>query len=197
DRAPGTRSRAAGHARDPPRALDRRGREPQRGRPRAPARLARTAAAPRRRERARAAGEPRRPLPLRLPDRGSRVRGPRRPAPRPRARAGAMELTAEALDRVVRTALAEDVGTGDRTTEGVVPAGARCTAELLLEEAGVACGIDAARAVFEALDSQVRFDALVADGTPVTEPPGTLARLEGPARAVLTGERTALNLVGR
>ena len=108
-----------------------------------------------------------------------------------------MELTAEALDRVVRTALAEDVGTGDRTTDGVVPAEARCTAELLLEEAGVACGIDAARAVFEALDPDVRFDALVDDGAPVTEPPATLARLEGPARAVLTGERTALNLVGR
>jgi nicotinate-nucleotide pyrophosphorylase (carboxylating) len=108
-----------------------------------------------------------------------------------------MELTAEALDRVVRTALAEDVGTGDRTTDGVVPAGARCRAELLLEEAGVACGIDAARVVFEALDPEVRLEAVVGDGTPVIEPPATLARLEGPARAVLTGERTALNLVGR
>jgi nicotinate-nucleotide pyrophosphorylase (carboxylating) len=108
-----------------------------------------------------------------------------------------MELTAEALDRVVRTALAEDVGTGDRTTDGVVPAAARCRAELLLEEAGVACGIDAARAVFEALDPDVRFEPAVADGTPVIKPPVTLARLEGAARAVLTGERTALNLVGR
>src|SRR5262245_13474965 len=108
-----------------------------------------------------------------------------------------MELTAEALDRVVQTALAEDVGTGDRTTDGVVPVEARCRAELLLEEPGVACGIDAARAVFEALDSGVRFEPLVDDGTAVTEPPAALARLEGPARAVLTGERTALNLVGR
>ena len=89
-----------------------------------------------------------------FPTEDAAFEAPRRPAPRPRARAGAMELTAEALDRVVRTALAEDVGTGDRTTDGVVPAEARCTAELLLEEAGVACGIDAARAVFEALDPE-------------------------------------------
>ena len=59
-----------------------------------------------------------------------------------------MELTAEAIDRIVRTALAEDVGAGDRTTEGVVPADARCRAELRLEEPGVACGLPAARAVF-------------------------------------------------
>jgi nicotinate-nucleotide pyrophosphorylase (carboxylating) len=108
-----------------------------------------------------------------------------------------MELTAEALDRVVRTALAEDVGTGDRTTDGVVPEDARCRAELLLEEPGVACGVDAARAVFQALDPAVRFEAVVADGQPVIKPPVSLARLEGPARAVLTGERTALNLLGR
>jgi len=108
-----------------------------------------------------------------------------------------MELTAEALDRVVRTALAEDVGSGDRTTDGVVPATARCRAELLLEEPGVPCGIDAARAVFEALDPAVQFEPAVADGRPVAEPPVTLARLEGSARAVLTGERTALNLLGR
>jgi nicotinate-nucleotide pyrophosphorylase (carboxylating) len=108
-----------------------------------------------------------------------------------------VELTAEALDRVVRTALAEDVGTGDRTTDGVVPATARSRAALLLEEPGVACGIDAARAVFAALDSGVRFEPLLDDGARVTDPPARLATIEGPARAILTGERTALNLLGR
>ena len=108
-----------------------------------------------------------------------------------------MELTAEALDRVVRTALAEDVGTGDRTTDGLIPADARCRAELLLEEPGVACGIDAARAVFDALDPSVNLAPLLEDGARVTEAPARLAELEGPARAVLTGERTALNLLGR
>jgi nicotinate-nucleotide pyrophosphorylase (carboxylating) len=108
-----------------------------------------------------------------------------------------MELTADALERVVRTALEEDVGSGDRTTEGTVPVDARCRAELLLEEAGVVCGIDAARAVFEALDPGVAFEPLLEDGGRVAGPPVALARLEGSARAVLTGERTALNLLGR
>ena len=108
-----------------------------------------------------------------------------------------MELTADALDRVVRTALAEDVGSGDRTTDGVVPTDARCRAELLLEEPGVACGIDAARAVFRALDPRVEFGAVLEDGARVADAPARLAELEGPARAVLTGERTALNLLGR
>jgi nicotinate-nucleotide pyrophosphorylase (carboxylating) len=116
-----------------------------------------------------------------------------------------VELTAEALDRVaqralervVRTALAEDVGSGDRTTDGVVPAAARCRAALFLEEAGVACGIDAARAVFAALDDGVRFEPLLEEGARVTDPPAPLATIEGSARAVLTGERTALNLLGR
>jgi nicotinate-nucleotide pyrophosphorylase (carboxylating) len=108
-----------------------------------------------------------------------------------------VELTAGALERVVRTALDEDVGAGDRTTEGVVPADARCRAELVLEEPGVACGIGAARAVFEALDPDVRFEPLLGDGDGVSDPPAPLAELEGRARALLTGERTALNLLGR
>jgi len=108
-----------------------------------------------------------------------------------------MELTAAAVDRVVRTALAEDLGDGDRTTEGVVPPGARCRAKLVLEEPGVVCGLPAARAVFEALDPDVRIDVLVEEGARVTGMPRPLAELEGPARAILSGERTALNLLGR
>jgi nicotinate-nucleotide pyrophosphorylase (carboxylating) len=108
-----------------------------------------------------------------------------------------MELTADVLDRVVRTALAEDVGSGDRTTDAVVPADARCRAHLVLEEPGVVCGVDAARAVFAALDPGLRFDALLADASDADVLPATLAQLEGSARAVLTGERTALNLLGR
>jgi nicotinate-nucleotide pyrophosphorylase (carboxylating) len=108
-----------------------------------------------------------------------------------------VELTAEAIDRVVRTALAEDVGAGDRTTEGVVPADARCRAELRLEEPGVACGLPAASAVFAALDPSIRVEPLVREGARLEDVPAVLARVEGRARAVLTGERTALNLVGR
>ena len=108
-----------------------------------------------------------------------------------------MELTAAEVDRVVIAALAEDVGTGDRTTVALVPADARCRAQLLLEEPGVVCGVLIAAAVFRAVDPSVRFEPLVEEGTAVTGVPATLAEIEGPARAVLTGERVALNLLGR
>ena len=108
-----------------------------------------------------------------------------------------MELTDRDVQRVVQAALAEDVGNGDRTTAALVPAGARCRAQLLLEEPGIVCGGHVAAAVFRALDPSVRVDVLVADGTAITEIPAVVAELDGPARAVLTGERVALNLLGR
>ncbi len=106
-------------------------------------------------------------------------------------------LDERALARVVAAALAEDVGSGDRTTEAVVPADARCLARLLLEEPGVACGLPAARAVFQALDPAVRIETTIEEGARVPAAPVVLAEIEGPARPVLIGERTALNLVGR
>jgi nicotinate-nucleotide pyrophosphorylase (carboxylating) len=108
-----------------------------------------------------------------------------------------VELTQADIDRVVAAALAEDVGDGDRTSEALVPADARCRAQLLLEEPGVVCGVPIAASVFRALDPSVRVEALVEEGASVTEPPAVLAEIEGPARAVLTGERVALNLVAR
>jgi nicotinate-nucleotide pyrophosphorylase (carboxylating) len=108
-----------------------------------------------------------------------------------------MELTPVDIDRVVTAALAEDVGTGDRTTAALVPADARCRAQLLLEEPGVVCGVTIAAAVLRAVDSSVRVEQLVGDGVAVTDVPAVLAEVDGPARAVLTGERVALNLLGR
>jgi len=108
-----------------------------------------------------------------------------------------MGLTAEQIDGVVRAALAEDVGEGDRTTDAIVSAGARCRALLLLEEPGVACGIPVAVAIFRALDPTVQMDVLVEEGARVHDLPAVLSEIEGRARAVLTGERTALNLVAR
>ena len=107
-----------------------------------------------------------------------------------------MELTA-AIDAVVRTALAEDVGAGDVTTDGVVPAGARCRALLVLEEPGIVCGVPVVRAVFAALSPETQVEALLDEGVRVEQVPARVAAVEGPARAVLTGERTALNLFGR
>jgi len=108
-----------------------------------------------------------------------------------------MELTQADVDRVVAAALAEDTGDGDRTTAALVPADAHARAQLLLEEPGVVCGVRVAAAVFRAVDPNVRVEALVDDGDAVTDVPAVLATVEGPARAVLTGERVALNLLGR
>ena len=108
-----------------------------------------------------------------------------------------MELTPDQIERVVSAALAEDVGSGDLTTDAVVPADARCEAVLLLEEPGTVCGVPVAAAVFQAVTASVRVEPLLDEGARVTDVPAVLARIEGPARAVLTGERTALNLLGR
>jgi nicotinate-nucleotide pyrophosphorylase (carboxylating) len=89
--------------------------------------------------------------------------------------------------------LAEDVGKGDVTSTAVVDEHATCEAELRLKEAGVVCGLEAAAAVFDALGATL--EPLVAEGDAVEPEP--VARVAGPARAVLTGERLALNLVGR
>jgi nicotinate-nucleotide pyrophosphorylase (carboxylating) len=102
----------------------------------------------------------------------------------------------DSLDLVVAAALAEDVGGGDLTTEGVVPAEARCRAELLVKEPGVLCGVTAAAHVFRTLDPAVGVEPLIEEGARLREP-AAAARLDGPARAILTGERTALNLLGR
>ena len=102
-----------------------------------------------------------------------------------------MELTV--VD--VRAWLAEDLGDGDRTGEAVVSADARCVASLLLREPGVVSGFGVCEAVFQELDPGVRFEARCLDGDRVE--PGELARVEGRARAILAGERLALNLLAR
>jgi nicotinate-nucleotide pyrophosphorylase (carboxylating) len=107
-----------------------------------------------------------------------------------------MGLAAGLDERVVEAALIEDVGTGDVTTERVVSADATCEARLLLGEPGVVCGLSVAKAVFRRLAPAVQLDALVEEGERV-DAPSVLARVEGPARAILSGERTALNFVGR
>ena len=145
----------------------------------AAARLAAPARPRDRRLRARAGGEPRRPLPRGLPgrERGAR-RASRRPS-RPRAGAGAMELTQDDIDRVVAAALAEDVGSGDATTLALVPEDARCRAELLLEEPGVVCGVPVAAAVFRALDPAVHVEAKLEEGTAVSDVPAVARRGRG------------------
>ena len=107
-----------------------------------------------------------------------------------------MAVTTDTVERAVLAALAEDVGAGDVTTEATVDVDATGTAVLLLREPGVVCGLGAAEVVFRALDEDVAFEALVEDGEHV-EAGATVAVMSGSLRAILTGERTALNFLGR
>ena len=107
----------------------------------------------------------------------------------------AVAVASAALERVVRDALAEDVGGGDVTTEALFEASAVGIAELLVKERGVLCGLAAAEAVFRFLDDGAEFEPLARDGDLVE--PRPVARVQGRLRALLTGERAALNLLGR
>jgi nicotinate-nucleotide pyrophosphorylase (carboxylating) len=100
------------------------------------------------------------------------------------------------LDAIVGRALAEDVGDGDVTTVCTMGADAWVTGRLLAKAPGVVAGLEVARAVFRRLDPRVSLVPRVADGEAVPAR-RVLAEISGPARAVLTGERVALNFLQR
>jgi nicotinate-nucleotide pyrophosphorylase (carboxylating) len=101
------------------------------------------------------------------------------------------------VEDAVRAALAEDLGrAGDVTTQATIPESATARAVIAARETGVIAGLPLARTAFALLSPSVEFQALLADGAPV-EPGAIVARIEGPARAVLSAERVALNYLGR
>ncbi len=105
------------------------------------------------------------------------------------------ELPAE-VSQYISRALEEDIGSGDVTTNTIVPPKAFLRGRIVAKEDGVVAGLEIARLVILSLDPNARFVARVEDGTKVER--GTvLADLEGSARALLTAERTALNFLGR
>src|SRR5688500_11205115 len=104
-------------------------------------------------------------------------------------------MTITAADLVDR-ALAEDVGAGDATAEATVPAAARGVATITQKAPGVISGLEVAEAVFTRLDPGAAIERLGPEGE-WREPPAPVLRAEGSARALLTAERTALNLLGR
>ncbi len=95
----------------------------------------------------------------------------------------------------VRAALKEDLGrAGDITSAATVPADAMATANLVARKAGVLAGIDVARHAFREIDAAIRFTAMAKDGDRLAA--GTVvATVAGPARAVLSAERVALNFL--
>ena len=107
-----------------------------------------------------------------------------------------MSLTAETIRNVVRAALAEDVGAGDITTVSAIPADARADAVIVAKEPCVVAGLPLAEAVFYELDAKVSVQTLAQEGDVVGQGE-RVCLLSGPARAILTGERTALNFLQR
>ncbi len=101
-----------------------------------------------------------------------------------------------AISQCIKRALEEDIGAGDVTTDSIVPAGATLRGRIIAKQDGIVAGLDVANEVFRALNAQVVFAAKVADGSRV-ERGSVLADVSGEARALLTGERTALNFLGR
>jgi nicotinate-nucleotide pyrophosphorylase (carboxylating) len=104
-------------------------------------------------------------------------------------------MPAEELRELVRRALAEDVGSGDVTTEATVAPESRARATITQKAPGAIYGLDVAGAVFAELDPTMRCEPLVQEGR-WRENGGPVLAFEGSARALLTGERTALNFLG-
>jgi nicotinate-nucleotide pyrophosphorylase (carboxylating) len=103
----------------------------------------------------------------------------------------------EVWEPIVRRALEEDLGrAGDLTSQAVVPAAASAAGSVVARGAGVVAGLPFAAAVFALVDRAVEVEPRAADGDRVAAG-AVLASVRGPARALLAGERTALNLLGR
>ena len=107
-----------------------------------------------------------------------------------------MNWDSEYVRRLVETALEEDIGAGDATVLATIPARATGKARIIARQDMVCAGLPMAERVFRALDPEMKIELRVHDGDLVTK--GTvLLHLGGKARAILTGERTALNFLAR
>ena len=105
-------------------------------------------------------------------------------------------LDLQKIRPLIEAALREDVEDGDITTLWTVSETAAARAELITRAPGVVAGLDVAAAVFDAVDTTIVFDVRIPDGSRVA-PGDVLAEVSGPARGILTGERTALNFLQR
>ena len=100
------------------------------------------------------------------------------------------------VSQCIRRALDEDLGAGDVTTDSIVPASASLHGRIIAKQNGVIAGLTVAEAVWRELDERVTFTPQVTDGAKI-DATTIVAEVVGPARALLTGERTALNFLGR
>ena len=104
------------------------------------------------------------------------------------------KLSEFALKDLIRNAFKEDIGSGDITTELLVPKNEVIKAAIILKEKATVAGLEIARKVFKAVNKDIRFEAVSADGS--QEKPGKIiAKIQGQAGSILSGERTALNFL--
>jgi nicotinate-nucleotide pyrophosphorylase (carboxylating) len=106
---------------------------------------------------------------------------------------GIEKVPNDVITRQVATALAEDLGAGD-VTAALVPAQQQVRAHIVAREPAILCGTDWVESTFRQLDPAVRLEWLAHDGEPIATDQ-VLLKLSGPARPILTGERTALNFL--
>jgi len=100
------------------------------------------------------------------------------------------------IDKIIERALLEDIGTGDITTESIIPSNLKAKGIIKTFEKGVIAGLDIACLVFQKLDAEIVFQEKTKDGTKVIRGK-ELAEITGPARTILMGERVALNFLQR
>ena len=100
------------------------------------------------------------------------------------------------IDWIIDHALSEDIGSGDLTTDALIPEKALACASMKAKAKGIIAGLPLAERVFHKLDPKLKWTPLVSDGDQV-EVGDILVKIEGSFRALLTGERVALNLLQR
>ena len=100
------------------------------------------------------------------------------------------------INKIIEQALLEDIGTGDITTESIIPSNLKAKGIIKTSEEGVVAGLDIIYLVFRKLDSEIIFQEKTKDGTKVARGK-VLAEITGPARTILKGERVALNFLQR
>lgn len=100
------------------------------------------------------------------------------------------------IEKIISLAIEEDINTGDITTNALIPEESRATAEMTAKAPGIVSGLDIALKVFKYLDNSTLWTPLVKEGESVSKG-DKIARIEGSYRALLTAERTALNILQR
>lgn len=107
-----------------------------------------------------------------------------------------MELNVLQVEGIIRQALSEDIGSGDVTTNTIIPKEATTEAIIYAKEDGVVAGLPVVELVFSLVDPLIKCERMLEEGTDVTQGQ-ELIKLKGPARGILTGERVALNFLQR